>query len=253
MFARPDRPHHPLNFTETPRSRSDRVIVPSVREPPCCRALSSFSLSPCSASGPRSGALSAEYPQRPITIVVPFSAGGPTDVLARVLGERMGRTLGQQLVVENVLGGGGSIGTTRVARAAPDGYTLVMGNLGTHAAAVGLYKKLLSTAHGLRANLLIGTTPMVLVKKKDFPASKLEANCWPGLKAESRARSPTAAPVSARSAISGNDLLRQPDQSHLRHVPYRGLSQAMNDLIAGQIDICRSGSDGDAAGSSPEP
>src|SRR5262249_15805979 len=77
------------------------------------------------------------YPTRPITVVVPFAAGGPTDVLTRILGQHMSHTLGQQLVVENITGGGGSIGAARVAKAAPDGYTMVMGNLGTHAAAVG--------------------------------------------------------------------------------------------------------------------
>src|SRR5262249_2515076 len=82
------------------------------------------------------------YPTRPITIVVPFTAGGPTDVLARLLGQHMSQTLGQQIVVENVGGGGGSLGAARVAKAAPDGYTLVMGNLGSHAASVGLYKNL---------------------------------------------------------------------------------------------------------------
>src|SRR3954453_21223074 len=90
------------------------------------------------------GAASAQqpYPTRPITIVVPFTAGGPTDVLARLLGQHMSQTLGQQIVVENVGGGGGSLGAARVAKAAPDGYTLVMGNLGSHAASVGLYKNL---------------------------------------------------------------------------------------------------------------
>src|SRR5262245_41204777 len=101
------------------------------------------------------------WPSRPITMIVPFAAGGPTDVLARVLGQHMGQTLGQQIVVENVTGAGGSIGAARVARAAPDGYTLVLGNLGTHAAAVGLYKNL---AYDPRTDfepvMLLATTPM---------------------------------------------------------------------------------------------
>src|SRR5262245_7647993 len=87
-----------------------------------------------------SSAAAQTYPSRTITIVVPFSAGGPTDILARLLGQHMSQTLKQQVVVENVTGGGGSIGSARVAKAASDGHTLVMGNLGTHAAAVGLYK-----------------------------------------------------------------------------------------------------------------
>src|SRR5437868_3274985 len=94
-------------------------------------------------AGMLSGASAQQpYPARPITVVVPFAAGGPTDVLARILGQHMSQTLGQQIVVENVTGAGGSIGAARVAKAAPDGYTMVMGNLGTHAAAVGLYKNL---------------------------------------------------------------------------------------------------------------
>src|SRR5215831_11231694 len=108
-------------------------------------------------------AASAEqpYPARPITVVVPFAAGGPTDVMARLLGQHMSQTLGQQIVVENVTGGGGSIGAARVAKAAPDGYTMVMGNLGTHAAAVGLYKTLsYDPRTSFEPVMLASTTPM---------------------------------------------------------------------------------------------
>ena len=82
------------------------------------------------------------YPTRAITIVVPFSAGGPTDILARIVGQYISPILGQQIIVENTTGAGGTIGAARVARAVPDGYTMVMGNLGTHAASVGMYKNL---------------------------------------------------------------------------------------------------------------
>ncbi len=115
------------------------------------------------------------YPSRPITIVVPFAAGGPTDVLARILGQHMSRTLGQQIVIETVTGGGGSIGTARVAKAAADGYTLVMGNLGTHAAAVGLYKNL---SYDPRVDfepvMLVASTPMALVVRKTLPVDTLK-------------------------------------------------------------------------------
>src|SRR5258708_33510033 len=87
-------------------------------------------------------ALAQPYPQRPISMIVPFTAGGPTDVLARILGQHMSQTLGQQIVIETVTGGGGSIGSARVAKAAPDGYTMVLGKLGSHAASVGLYQNL---------------------------------------------------------------------------------------------------------------
>src|SRR5436190_238383 len=115
------------------------------------------------------------YPTRPITVIVPFAAGGPTDVLARILGQHMSQTLGQQIVVENVTGAGGSIGAARVARAAPDGYTLVLGNLGTHAAAVGLYKNL---SYDPRVDfepvMLLATTPMVLVVRKTLAVDTLK-------------------------------------------------------------------------------
>src|SRR6188508_687797 len=115
------------------------------------------------------------YPTRPITMVVPFAAGGPTDVLARILGQHMSQTLGQQIVVENITGGGGSIGAARVAKAAPDGYTMVMGNLGTHAAAVGLYKNL---SYDPRVDfepvMLVANTPMALVVRKNFSADNLK-------------------------------------------------------------------------------
>jgi len=84
----------------------------------------------------------AEYPERPITLIVPFNAGGPSDTVARIVGEHMGRTLGRPVVVENVLGAGGTVGTARAARAVADGYTLVLGHMGTHATAVGLYPDL---------------------------------------------------------------------------------------------------------------
>jgi len=110
------------------------------------------------------------YPSRPITIIVPFAAGGTTDVIARILGEHMSRTLGQQLIVENVVGAGGTTGSTRAMRANPDGYTIELGNMGTHAASVALYPSLAYNPQvdfapiGMAAGL-----PVLLVAKKDFP------------------------------------------------------------------------------------
>src|SRR5215813_6580028 len=84
----------------------------------------------------------AAYPERPITLIVPFAAGGPTDVISRIVGEHMSRTLGQHIVIENVLGAGGTTGSARAAQANPDGYTIEMGHMGTHAASVALYPNL---------------------------------------------------------------------------------------------------------------
>jgi tripartite-type tricarboxylate transporter receptor subunit TctC len=173
------------------------------------------------------------YPVRPITMIVPFAAGGPTDVLARILGQHMSQTLGVQIVVENVTGAGGTIGSVRVAKAAPDGYTMVMGNLGTHAAAMGLYKNL---AYDPRADfepvMLIATTPMVLLTRKDLPAVSL--NDFVAL-AKQRQLSMGSAGI---GSISHLTLLLFASVAHVevQHVPYRGLSQADNDLIGGQID-----------------
>ena len=177
-----------------------------------------------------------QYPTRPITIIVPFAAGGPTDVLARILGHHMSQTLGQQIVVENITGGGGTIGAARVAKAAPDGYTLVMGNLGTHAAAVGLYKTL---SYDPRVDfepvMLVASTPMVLVVRKNLDVATLKdftayAVANPGK-------------LSFGSAGTGSIshltylLFTHLTKTKIQHVPYRGLSQSVNDLLSGQIDL----------------
>jgi tripartite-type tricarboxylate transporter receptor subunit TctC len=174
------------------------------------------------------------WPARPITIVVPFAAGGPTDVLARVLGLHMGQTLGQQIVVENVTGAGGSIGAARVARAAPDGYTLVMGNLGTHAAAVGLYKNLsYDPRTDFEPVMLIATTPMVLVVRKTLAVDTLA-----DFIAHTKANRVTFGSAGTGSSSHLTYLLfTHVTKADVQHVPYRGLSQAMNDLLSGQIDM----------------
>jgi tripartite-type tricarboxylate transporter receptor subunit TctC len=174
------------------------------------------------------------YPTRQITIVVPFAAGGPTDVLARVLGQRMSQSLGQSIMIENVTGAGGTLGATRAAKAAPDGYTLVMGNLGTHAASVGLYKNLpYNPRTDFEPVILASTTPMVLLAKKDLPVKTLQ-----DVIAYAHAH-----PLTCGSAGVGSIshltllLLNKVAKTNFQHVPYRGLSQTMNDLLGGQIDI----------------
>src|SRR5262249_18168372 len=176
------------------------------------------------------------YPVRPITIVVPFTAGGPTDVMARILGQHMSGTLGQQIVVENVTGGGGSIGAARVAKSAPDGYTMVMGNLGTHAAAVGLYKNLSYDPRvDFKPVMLVASTPIVLVVRHTPPIAPL-ADFLAYVKAH-------PGKVTFGSAGTGSSshltflLFTHLTRAEIQHVPYRGLSQAVNDLISGQIDM----------------
>ena len=176
------------------------------------------------------------YPVRPITVVVPFAAGGPTDVLARILGQHMSQTLGQQIVVETVTGGGGSIGAARVAKAAPDGYTMVLGNLGTHAAAVGLYKNL---SYDPRVDfepvMLVASTPMVLMVRKNLQIDTLKnliayAAANPGKITFGSAGTGSASHLTYL-------LFTHLTKTQIQHVPYRGSSQATNDLLSGQIDM----------------
>jgi tripartite-type tricarboxylate transporter receptor subunit TctC len=179
-------------------------------------------------------ALAQTYPARSITMVVPFSAGGPTDVLGRILGQRMSQSLGQQIIVENVTGAGGTLGAARVAKAAPDGYAMVMGNLGTHSASVGLYKNLsYDPRTSFEPVMLASTTPMVLLVKKDLPVKTLQ-----DVIALARTRQLNCGNAGVGS-ISHLTILLFDKLAHIKvqHVPYRGLSQAMNDLLGGQIDL----------------
>src|SRR3712207_3625806 len=121
------------------------------------------------------GAQAQGYPTRPITMIVPFAAGGPTDVIARIVSDNMSRTLGQQVVVENVAGAGGTTGITRASQAQPDGYTIMMGHMGTHGAAPALYPNLKydPTKDFAPIGLAAGT-PILLVAKKDLPGADLK-------------------------------------------------------------------------------
>ena len=116
-----------------------------------------------------------DYPRRTITLIVPFAAGGPTDIVARITGEHMSRTLGQQIIIENVLGARGTTASTRAMRANPDGYTIIMGHMGTHAASVALYPSL---AYKPDADFepigMVAGTPVLVLARKDFPPKDLK-------------------------------------------------------------------------------
>src|SRR5712691_11365589 len=116
-----------------------------------------------------------DYPSRPITMIIPFAAGGPTDVLGRVVAARMSEVLGQQVVVENVGGAGGMTGSARVAQSPPDGYTFVLGTVGTHAQGQTLYKKpLYNAATDFTPVALIAEVPIALITRKDLPVNNLQ-------------------------------------------------------------------------------
>jgi tripartite-type tricarboxylate transporter receptor subunit TctC len=175
------------------------------------------------------------YPSRPITIVVPYSAGGPTDTIARIMAERMRGPLGQTIVVENVTGAGGTIGVGRVARSAPDGYTISIGHWGTHVVNGAIYTLQYDVLNGFEPVAMIATNPQIIVAKKAIPAKDLkELIAW--LKANSATATQGTAGHGTASHISGV-YLQSITGTRFQFVPYRGAGPAMQDLVAGQIDL----------------
>lgn len=184
---------------------------------------------------PLSLAFAQEYPTRPITIVVPVSAGGPTDAVARTLAERMATALGQPVVVENVTGAAGTIGVGRVERAAPDGYTIGIGLTSTHVFNSVIYKLPFDIVADLSPISLVATNPQLIVSRNGVPAKTLrELIDW--LKANpGRATLATIGPGSP-AHIAGV-LFQKITGTRFQFVPYRGGAPGMRDLLAGQIDL----------------
>jgi tripartite-type tricarboxylate transporter receptor subunit TctC len=175
------------------------------------------------------------YPNRPIVVIVPFAAGGPTDVVARIIGEQMSRTLGQQLVIENIGGAGGSTGMTRVAQSAPDGYTIAVGNMGTQSAAPALYPNLkYNPATSFEQIGICNFTPQAIVAKNGTAAKDLK-EFIEYLQANSAKLSYGHAGVGSISHVSGT-LFNAQFSLKPALVAYRGVAPALNDLVGGQID-----------------
>jgi tripartite-type tricarboxylate transporter receptor subunit TctC len=180
--------------------------------------------------------LAQNFPSRPVTIIVPFAAGGPSDAMARILAERMKVSLGEAVLVENVTGAGGSVGVGRAVRSPPDGYTISFGHLGTHVANGAVYNKLgYDLVTDLEPVALLPSNPMIIVSKNAVPAKSLkEFIAW--LKAQ-----PTPPTAGTAGAGSGSHIagvyLESITGIKLQYVPYRGTGPAMNDLVAGQIDL----------------
>jgi tripartite-type tricarboxylate transporter receptor subunit TctC len=175
------------------------------------------------------------FPSRPITVIVPFAAGGPSDALTRIVVQRMRNALGETLLIENATGAGGSIGIGRLSRAAPDGYTIAFGNLGTHVANGVIYKLGYDVVTDFTPIVLLPSNPMIVVSKNTVPAKSLgELIAW--LKAK-----PAPATAGTAGAGSGSHIAGLYFESvagiRLEYVPYRGTGLAMNDLVAGQIDV----------------
>jgi tripartite-type tricarboxylate transporter receptor subunit TctC len=175
------------------------------------------------------------YPTRTITLIVPFPPGGSTDVAARIVGDHMSRTLGRQIVVQNVSGAGGTVGSTRAMRADPDGYTILMGQMGTHAASVALYPNL-----AYRPDVdfepigLVTGFPLIIAAKKDFPAKDLK-EFVAYLKANSSSLNQAHAGVGSiffTTCLLLNSIVGATPTP----VPFNGGAPAMNALVGGQVD-----------------
>jgi tripartite-type tricarboxylate transporter receptor subunit TctC len=177
----------------------------------------------------------AAYPTKPITVIVPFAAGGPTDALARILCQRMSEILGQQMIVDNTAGAGGTIGVAKVARAAPDGYTLSFTHMGTLAVNIALYKSLpYDSQKDFEPIGLGGTNPMVLVTKKDLPAKDFKEFVAYVTENQKKVQYGMAG-IGAASHLGGL-MLNSMMKVDVLEIPYKGTGPALNDLVAGQFD-----------------
>jgi len=176
-----------------------------------------------------------DYPRRPITLIVPFAAGGPTDVISRIASDHMSRTLGQPIIIENIVGAGGTTASTRAARASPDGYSIEMGHMGTHAASVALYPILAYKPDVDFAPIgLVAGTPVLILARKDFPPKDLKefvtyvkANMDKLNMAHAGVGS-----VSFTTCLLLNSILAVKPTS----IPFNGTGPALTALISGQVD-----------------
>src|SRR4051794_36050550 len=175
------------------------------------------------------------WPSRPLTMVVPFAAGGPVDVLGRILAQSLGEVVGRQVVIENVTGAGGMSGSLKVSQAAGDGYTFVLGSIGTHALNQTLYKRpLYNAATDFAPVALIADVPLVLITRKDLPASDLGQFIRHAKAQQSSMQYGSGG--SGTSSHIGCILLNQAIGVEVTHIPYRGGGPALVDLIAGRVD-----------------
>jgi len=177
-----------------------------------------------------------KFPDRPMTMIIPFAAGGPTDILGRVVAGRMSELLGQQVVVENVTGAGGMTGSARVAKAAPDGYQFVLGTVGSAAQGQTLYKHpLYNTVTDFTPVILIAEVPLVLITRKDLPVSNFKE--FVAYANEHQAEMQFGSAGAGSATHLGCVLMNYLIGLKITHVPYRGTGPAMQDLQGGRIDF----------------
>ena len=180
-------------------------------------------------------AAQTDYPRRPITLIVPFAAGGPTDLIARIISDHMTRTLGQPIIIENMVGADGTTASTRAARANPDGYTIEMGHMGTHAASVALYPNLAYKPDADFAPIgLVAGTPVLILARKDFPPKDLKefvTYVKANVDKLSMAHAGVGS-VSFTACLLLNSILGVKPTS----IPFNGTGPALTALISGQVD-----------------
>ena len=181
------------------------------------------------------GVAHAQYPSRPITLIVPFAAGGPTDTLARIMAERISRPLGATVVVENVAGAGGTIANNRMQQAPADGYTVAIGHLGTHVLAPAVQQLNVDYVNGFEPVAMIATNPQVMVSKNELPARDLKelvahVKANPGK--VSYGTGGPGTPSHVMAVYFGNELA-----SPLNIIHYKGAAPALQDVIAGHVDL----------------
>jgi tripartite-type tricarboxylate transporter receptor subunit TctC len=177
-----------------------------------------------------------QYPTRALNMIIPFAAGGPQDTIGRLVAQRMSEILGQQVVIENIGGAGGTTGSMRVKNAAPDGYTFVMGSVGTHAQSQTLYKKpAYNSAEDFTAVAFIGETPIALTVRKDLPVNNLKE--FVAYAKENHAKMSFGSAGAGSATHLGCIVLNMALGTNITHVPYRGTGPAMQDLHAGRLDF----------------
>jgi tripartite-type tricarboxylate transporter receptor subunit TctC len=185
--------------------------------------------------GALGGAVAQNFPNHPMVMVIPFAAGGPQDVLGRIIGQGMSEVLGQQVIIENVGGAGGMTGSVRVAQAAPDGYTMVLGSVGTHAQNQTLYKHpLYDAATDFTPVALIAETPITLLTRKDLPPSNFKE--FVSYAKANQAKMQYGSGGAGSATHLGCVVLNFVIGVDITHIPYRGNGPAMQDLAGGRID-----------------